>query len=1408
MVTYSDSDFEETETPSPPEGGAGRIYSDSDFEVVSEREPTREVGKKDVELTMDDLNANTAWLGAANKIYEHEAGKKFEVGDDGYDNISDWFKKRHANLGWQIDNMMLTYADVETDAFGEMSDEVKEAWADSLDIWERTEGDAASTWRALGSAATDSANLLSLAAAVGAGALGFVSPVPGGTAAGATAGWMAGQVGKKAAMAAFKKALRKHLTKQNYSKEAIKEAVDLGATKLISKEVLEETSKQAAKTVAKKKYAKLGAIGGAWSTAESLPRQQFMKSVGREGAEGITPVETAFDVLLGAGAVAGLPLAGKYLKKGYKALRGRGDAVEEVAEKAAGEVIEEAQVGTAGIPKLEWRPGVTSGTTPIAGKRLIGEADEVLARVGEAVPDSLNQKVVKISADEIVEGAPVQRTRIVETLAKLNTKAGRLLSSSAALPKTLMNAAIRRERHDKAMVLDIKKSLRDITIAAKQEKAPDDLINKFLDGDEIEREAAQEILSRLGDGNGETLKALRAAQKKISDNEIKLSDMLGLKGTERLGFNRKEGEMYLTRTFEAHHNPAYLKRIQKALKGEKVDAKFLTKVRDARTHLRSDEATKHLTNDEIDGMIEHLVTNLAKPQEGDFVLSLGKQLDALVGKQVLGAQAATILKTRGKFDKSILRLLGEKESGVQKISETLTKQSQLLSHLEYVAQVDNFAKAALRQSGDVATVKLGGFLSFLPKQEVKMVKGKLQIDAGENLFDLTEKAAGSFAESSTMLKDIYTSPQFARYIDRGIDYWTPQKAGGRLFGNVMGNAAGLGQATQTILDVPAYAINTYGAFQSLVSNGYVLNLGAGKAARKALTDMFEQVRLKDPEALRRLAKLKEDGVIDSDLSSEMIMKNINMYGRDPNRPFSRAYRGSMNFLSRAYGSPDTYAKLIAHEVEFNNLKKMFPKRNIDELFDMASERVRDVIPSYSVASPAARQLSQLPIGTYALFPAEMVRTTKNTLKVALKDIKEGLMKDADGKRNTRQVVHGLKRLTGLGTTLTGVGMYTQNNNEQLGITNDDVRLLDVVTHGWGKGSNRFHLTGMEEGSDGKVYTRFINSTTFDAQDYLKVPVRLFTGRILAGEDVSDFEVEEAVKAMQQAAIGPYTNPKFLTEAIINVVANRHPTRDAPLYQDYRGGVLGFMENFGIGVLEIASAFEPGTSQAVMSYLDSLDAEEVQDLATSASGWPLREKDIFNWLFTGIRTTTMDVDKSLGYTMSSQIKNIEATGKEFMNYMRGLRPQQFTPAMAQEIVAKYRELQGIKRENFTKLAQTIDLASDMNYYAPNRKGKEQSQKYGYGRVLRAATDGFFYKESPELIRGIAASTMEKASVGAFEADNPAMDDRLIKLLQEKFQSIQPSKIDIISMLAQAFSEEMMVPVLGKAPRSPPGLSYRP
>ena len=261
--------------------GVGFGISEEEYQAGRPGEPVREVAEKDVELTMDDLNTNKAWIGAANKIYEHEAGKKFEAGDQGYDNIADWFKKRHANLGNDLTNMAMTVADAETDAFGEMSDEVKEAWADSLDIWDRTEADAGSFWRGLGSVATDPTTWLGIVAGFGVGGIAKIAGQ---------------QAAKKAGVALFKKSLRNNLIKKNYSKEAVEEAIEHGATDLVSKEAIQEASEQAAKAVARNKYKKLIGTGAAWSAAESLPRQQFQESIGR--GEGITFGETALDIAL------------------------------------------------------------------------------------------------------------------------------------------------------------------------------------------------------------------------------------------------------------------------------------------------------------------------------------------------------------------------------------------------------------------------------------------------------------------------------------------------------------------------------------------------------------------------------------------------------------------------------------------------------------------------------------------------------------------------------------------------------------------------------------------------------------------------------------------------------------------------------------------------------------------------------------------------------------------------------------------------------------------------------------------------------------------------------------------------------------------------------------------------------
>ena len=287
----------------------------------------------------------------------------------------------------------------------------------------------------------------------------------------------------------------------------------------------------------------------------------------------------------------------------------------------------------------------------------------------------------------------------------------------------------------------------------------------------------------------------------------------------------------------------------------------------------------------------------------------------------------------------------------------------------------------------------------------------------------------------------------------------------------------------------------------------------------------------------------------------------------------------MERLSGWYSTPDTYAKLVGHEVELRALKKIFPKKSDDELFDMASERIKNVMPTYGVAAPAARALGRLPIGTYALFPSEMIRTTGHTLKYALSDIKEGMSGET---KNIKQVIHGMKRLTGLTTTAIGIDAVVNSNNEALGVDRDSQKGLEALKPAWGAGGNPYHMEGVVEGKDGLITTRYVRSTSFDAQDYLKVPLRMIWGRLVSGGDFSEFELSRMMSGMKSSIMGPYTNPKFVYEAIMNVIAEKDRETGKPLRSRYKEDEGWYdIDNAKLIFSELAESIAPGSAQPWM-----------------------------------------------------------------------------------------------------------------------------------------------------------------------------------------------------------------------------------
>lgn len=1012
----------------------------------------------------------------------------------------------------------------------------------------------------------------------------------------------------------------------------------------------------------------------------------------------------------------------------------------------------------------------------------------------KTVVKGLDNPVTRKATKSVTETIARVDNKTGNLIAKANTRLGRIFNSDAALGKDLGKLAVNKPQ-DKDFILGIKANMEELSSIQKAEGIGDDVVAAYLnEGKDL---GLTTVLKKKLDGFKNT----------IVNNEARINDLLGLSGKDRIGLGFNNGTVYLTRTFEANNNPGYLRNVLKYTKGKaskKVTEKFEERIEGAREHFK--KKFPKAEDDEIDGLIVHLVQRLSSA-DAPILRNIWEGFNAGGG---IGSQAMKVLAKKEKIDEPILKLLGEETGPIAKLSNTLTNQNKLIGELEYFSGVESVFRNAVKKQG--GEIELGGLIPFLPKQKVS-VKTYSDPDMAASktkgrLADLSEAEIGKLGGETTLLKNLFTTPQMYRYVRNGLNYFNPKGNMMGPVGRLFSQTSAFGQASQTILDYPAYFINTYGALQGMAANGLMFNPKAYQAAVDATKMMGQQsktvrtgklnipftekgVQLGKPklnkEAIETFERLKRAKVIDTDLSSEMIMNNINNYGKQFNSNYGKvgkAYSKGMEKLSTAYGSPDTYAKLISFNAEKLSLQKMFPyKKNAmlpngkiannkkaydDFIFDEAASRTRDTMPSYAVASPIARTLSRTPIGTYALFPAEMVRTTKNILKIALRDINQGRKTG-----NKMQMNQGLRRLSGLGVTAAGVDLAVSNNNDHLGITSETNRGLSILSPDWGKNAARWHMDGLVENDKGELTTRFINSASVDAQDFLKVPIRNITARVLANEDIPESEIDQLGTSMYKSMLGPFTNPKFVVEAVWNAVQEDKYNKAAGK------GWLEDPENWIKLGKELGSSIEPGSFEVIRKwYLAKQSEEDVvlpdgtvlkgrgEGKGQSRSGFPLSTKDLFLKLTTGVKPVTMNVSKAIGFNLSQDMKRIKGTRDSFINKIRNLDDKRFTPEVQKELIDEYRYLQQSKFEEMKKLAEKVNLFRRMTYQKKTGKDNFVTQPLGIDKVLSASTNKFHYKIPEDLLYASTVANSLKDGGGVFMPDRILMDKRLRTQMENK------------------------------------------
>ena len=1132
------------------------------------------------------------------------------------------------------------------------------------------------------------------------------------------------------------------------------------------------------------------------------------------------------------------------------------------------------------------------------GGAMEGPIPKFLTEEGDAPPPPPPPKVTPPGEDPPpVGGQPLilQRHKVKERLGNVNTFGARMLHTTGSLPEPIAEATKARNRRIRGIKLEVRKALRDIKKAKRlTQTTKEDLafaVNEVVM--EI-TDTEGNVLRRLHPEMQESLNKLYGI---IQRNEDTMNDLLGLTGDQKIGLGISKGDVYFTRNYEAAYDPKYLENIRKALQprptptakdraaakkanisiqdymNQKYINEFTEKVDNARNYFINKVKVKKMKGESeqdyknrIDGVIESLVSNLSGEEKGWFT-KIFEGTDVAKG---LGEYASQVLRKRKIIDKEILNLLGEIKTPYTKIVNTLTNQNMLISEIEFLKSIEKFAN----ENSD-KVINLGGLIPFLFKKRTAFSsKGPRSGGVDASLEKMVNEVIGKFGRrpvtrnptakdraaakkeglpiseymnreygESLILKDMYTTQHMADIISKGTDLWAGTS--GSYLMRMMGKVAAYGQAGQTILDHPAYTLNLGGAVQAMAMNGYLLRPSSLKG--NTIKHAFGGVRLLVQQALAdnkaaidELVKLKNQVVIETDVASELIESNLSIPGIPPGTgrkgSIENVYDSGMRVFGTAYGLPDSWSKIAAHKIERDTLKWMFPDWDDDKIFSEASKRVRAVMPSYGDAWPVAKALSRLPIGTYALFPSEITRTSKNMFMLGANDVASGVKN-----KNIKQVGSGLTRWASMLTTGGGIAAIVATNNETNNITDSNERFINAVAPDWGKASTRFHLQpfqledisieaqlirkgvdpklakvvqqkgfsklfnkeiseleekGIDETkykqlvkiSKGKprILARFVSSSSFDAYDFIKAPGRQMMGQALAGKGLSQFEINEAFKGMKESIMGPYTNRKFIWEAIMNVAANQSES-GRPLWEEIPGEEWEITwDKMKAAGKELASALAPGSAEWFDKRSEALTSEEKRGwaLGRSASGFPLNSNDIEIWGYTGMRPVTMDVEKAMGYNLSKDIKVINNIPKVFNRFVAELDDDIYTPEIGEKIVNKYLELQDRKYFGVNNLSDKIRLFSNVSYYDLDNKKID----FDLTGVLASATDNFWYDANEMLL---TSNFSKNVKDGIVLADRVFTDDRLKKIIINKFGMDNLS--DVLSRLTVAFEKIAVRPI---------------
>ena len=1027
----------------------------------------------------------------------------------------------------------------------------------------------------------------------------------------------------------------------------------------------------------------------------------------------------------------------------------------------------------------------------------------------EAVDTASGEVVLQNTFARVTKGL---MSSFIDGVGKVNTALARRFFSEAGLPKQFAKLAEDNANYIRGAEAEINSLVKELKKAQKDFNVSDDQFKNWMSGSSTK---LPEDFITIADG----------ARKQIQRNNDKINDALNLTGDKRINVVIDGERVYYRRMFAADKNMKYYSEIKEGIKRisdaraagkDMPDDEIAIKISNARDYFRN----LGVAEEDLDITVRTAVQRLAQGKAGDNA-TLSEVIFGDVGKSY--SKSAQVLKGRKldvEEDAPLLALLGEETAPLKRIEGTLLAQEKLIGELNFIREV---GKVAEETAGNV--IPMQKLVPFLPGAKTRLIKGdKINGTAIKTTdYDLLENFVkpriGSFGgNETTLLKDIWTTPQFGKYLDFGLDLAGPRN-NPNLAMSIFRRTAATVQLKETALDVPAHALAATGAGSNLGFNGTLLNWSAFREAQKAFQTMVSGLATNNKAAVNKLAFYKREGLLDQQITQRVLLDNALLERGNPNTWFKKIIKGA----GQVYGTADMIGKILSYEVKLGQLKKVYPynpkKTNMSLqehnkfLEQKALMFAKNTMPSYGIAMPIAKSVSRTPFfGNYVMFTGETARTYKNIVKESLKELAVASKRAALGEKGAEQhVVMATKQLAGATSMVAGgyAGIdYLNDGGSILGyriaepsydmkvVTKEgkektvqakinvpaNFKLISITAPDWGKGSKPlFSKPFMLDETAGerltkeqkKYYEPFggfvpqiqgevVNSNTIIYTDYINAAAKLIIGKALGGSDEIDSTVlDKAFESAGQLITGTFTSPKFLFQGMLNVYMGVD-ANGKPLYDKQPGETLQEKLKAGVDAL-YKNTVEGGTIKAIKNLIDSSNAEELMGAgnAQRMSGFPMTYDSVLNSL-SGQRFLPVRPLTAAGYVISQDLKEIAKSQNVYNEFLRkglGGAPRKRTDEDVQKVINTFKKLQERKLEVTNSMARKMNTFKDVRYIRryrdpKSKKIKEEIKTLGIDGVLSASTQQFKYPVKDQIVTAAVTNAKSGIKQGMFIPDKPS------------------------------------------------------